>query len=733
MRPTKTASLLSAALPVVFAAVPASGQTSDDEVITTGLRQAYQGDFAPLETPAANTTIEEDLLRDVNAVNLADALDLSASVARQNNFGGLWNSFSVRGFSGDINLPSGYLVNGFNAGRGFGGPRDIAGIESVEILKGPRGALFGRGEPGGTVNLVTKRPDFNTGGYVQGTVGSWDQYRGEADLQTFTEGDGGAAGFRLVGFHEDAESFRDEVETEKYGIYPSVTLALGNATLSYELEYTEQELPFDRGVVFSDAFGFSPRDLFVGEPVPIETEALGHQLEAGYDISDDWSFLAGVGYRETSLEGDAFEPQFGSRQTYFRDVEAGGGQTISRFFRSRDFDSDYFVLRGELSGDFDTGPLRHRLIIGADYDRFDNTLRIDRGRPSPRGDFLGDGRLPSEATPAEAGAFLLLDIDDPVYGLNPNPDASVNTRRNEVLEGVGIYVQDQISITDALQVRIGGRYDDFEQDLTDFRNAPSTITASDDRFSPQVGVVYAVNESLSLYGSYGEGYRLQTGQDFQGNQFDPNVTESLEAGFKAELGGFTDAVDGFIGVSLFQVDQSNFLVNDDRPEATAVGFFSIAAGEARSRGVEVDANLKFDFGTSLWASYAYTDAQFENEFADADGFGFTIQPGDPLINSPEHQLNLQASQDFELADLPLQLGAGLLYVGDRNGFVGTDFELPDYTTVRAFAQVGGIEGVSLRLDVDNIFDETFYTNSFADVWVQPGDPRRFRVTARYGF
>ena len=61
---------------------------------------------------------------------------------RQNNFGGLWNSFSVRGFSGDINLPSGFLVNGFNAGRGFAGPRDIVGIESVEVLKGPRSALF---------------------------------------------------------------------------------------------------------------------------------------------------------------------------------------------------------------------------------------------------------------------------------------------------------------------------------------------------------------------------------------------------------------------------------------------------------------------------------------------------------------------------------------------------------------------------------------------------------------
>jgi len=134
VRPLKLTSLLFAGLGLVAVSHPAYAQNNnDDEIVVTGLRQAYQGDFAPLETPQANQLIDEDLLRNVGAINLNDALDLSASVARQNNFGGLWNSFSIRGFSGDINLPSGFLVNGFNAGRGFGGPRDLVGVESVEI------------------------------------------------------------------------------------------------------------------------------------------------------------------------------------------------------------------------------------------------------------------------------------------------------------------------------------------------------------------------------------------------------------------------------------------------------------------------------------------------------------------------------------------------------------------------------------------------------------------------
>ncbi|MEM1105258.1 MAG: TonB-dependent receptor [Pseudomonadota bacterium] len=708
-----------------FGGLPALGQEDDierveDVIFVVGERQAYRGNFDILETPAADQIIDEALLVDIGALNLNDALDLSASVARQNNFGGLWNSFSIRGFSGDINLPSGFLVNGFNAGRGFGGPRDLVGIESVEVLKGPRSALFGRGEPGGTVNLTTKRPNFETGGYVRATIGSWNQVRVEGDYQSVL-GANDEAGFRLVGFYEDAESFREPVETEKYGFYPSVSWDVTDATnVTYELEFTRQELPFDRGVVFSEEFGFSPRDLFVGENVPIETEVIGHQLEAQHNFNDSWSFLGGLGYRETSLEGDAFETAFG--QTYFDD-----GQTISRFFRSRDFESDYLVVRGEFAGEFNTGPFRHRLIVGADYDEFDNTLVIDRYRTTFTGDL-------NNLTPEDIFINLLLDIDNPVYGVNLNPPASPNTNRNEVLKGYGVYIQDQIDITDRLQIRIGARFDDFEQDLTNRLATPvTTITSSDDRVSPQFGAVYLVNEGVSVYASYGEGYRQQTGQDFQGNQFDPNITESAEIGLKVELGEFYDSVEGSLGVTLFQVEQSNFLVNDDRPEATAVGFFSIPAGEAESTGLELDAALEFPNDLSVWFSYAYTDAEFSNEFADADGFGFTIDPGDPVINSPENQLSVQVAKDFTFGSVSGRLGGGALYVDERNGFVGSDFTLPDYTTVRIFGEVEPIPNVSVRLDVDNLFDETFYTNSFADVWVEPGAPRRFRLTAAYSF
>jgi iron complex outermembrane receptor protein len=146
-RPTRRHTLRYAIAMLV--ALPSAHAAEIEEIVVSDQRRAYRGDFSNLETPQAIQTIDSLIMDQAGVRDLNEALDLSASVARQNNFGGLWNSFAVRGFAGDENLPSNYLVNGFNAGRGFGGSRDISGIEAVEVLKGPTAALFGRGEPGG--------------------------------------------------------------------------------------------------------------------------------------------------------------------------------------------------------------------------------------------------------------------------------------------------------------------------------------------------------------------------------------------------------------------------------------------------------------------------------------------------------------------------------------------------------------------------------------------------------
>ena len=710
--------LMTSAVSLALASAPAFAQDLEDEIVATGLRQAYQGDFAILEIPGAELDLDQQILEDLNVTDLVTALDLSASVSRQNNFGGLWNAFAIRGFVGDENLPSLYLVNGFNAGRGFAGPRDISGVESVEILKGPKAALFGRGEPGGTVNLVTKRPTFETAGELKLTGGSFDFYRGDADFTTPISEN---AAIRLVGFYEDAGSFRDTVETERWGFFPSIAFEpTDNTQIVYELELSEQEIPFDRGIpAIENELGAVDIETFLGEPSedPYDASVTGHQIELQHDFSDDWSALIGFNYRDTSLEGfDTAATLSGFRQFLTRD-----GETLSRERRSRDYNAEYFVLRGEVAGEFETGSIRHRVILGADYDQFDNDQVFVR--------FRGGGVL--DRLPEDAPDLLPINVFDPVFGqFDPLPEPNVTLAdRLETTESFGVFVQDQISLTDQLDIRLGLRFDDYSQDLEN-RASDTTAEASNTRVSPQVGVVYEVNDQLSVYASYGENFRPFTLADTAGNDLDPNVSTSLEAGVK--FGLFDGALNGV--ATVFQVDQGNILAVDD-------SFSAIPAGSAESQGFELDLNGQITDSIDFWLSYAYIDIGTEEDFNDPN-FGATIEAGTRLINVPDHQLSLQIAKDFHENGLPLRAGGGLLYVGERLGQFGDffgqneqfgEFELPDYITFRAFAEYNVTDAISARIDVDNIFDEDHFLNSFASLWVQPGEPRRFKASLAYRF
>lgn len=681
-----------------------------ENVTVIGTRQAYRGDFTSLETPQSELTIDAETLRDAGALDLTQALDLSASVARQNNFGGLWNSFAVRGFVGDENLPSNYLVNGFNAGRGFGGARDLSGIESVEVLKGPRAALFGRGEPGGTVNLVTKRPTFETAGELSVSVGSFSTYRTDLD---YTAPLSESVAVRIVGFYEDAESFRDTIETQKQGFSPSVAWQISDASkLVYEMEYSAQEIPFDRGVVAvglageDKKLGVIPESRFLGEPGdgPMEADVLGHQLEFQHNFNDDWSALVGLNFRDTSLEGFATENGFyGSRQ--FLQID---GENLSRFRRYRDYDATYQVFRAELSGSFQTGGIDHRIIIGLDSDEFENDQVFLRAR---------GGSVASGVTFEEA---QVINIFDPIYGQYPLPEPDPNTDRVEIQESSGFYIQDQISLTDKLDIRLGARYDDYQQELNN-RASGSVFNYSETRLSPQFGVVYKVTDVFSLYAVYGENFRPLSGATDE-NGLDPNLSKSTEVGIKFSLN------DGVLegAVAIFDVEQSNISTVDADFNATAIG----AAG---SQGIEIDLNGSLTESLGIWVSYAYVDAETKNAFSDPN-FGVEVPAGSNLLNIPEHQFSLQLIQKTQLGGRELDLIGGLIYVGERNGFFSDqDFMLPSYTTVRIAAEYELSDSLTVRTEVNNLFDETYYTNSFADVWVQPGSPRSYRVSVDFQF
>jgi len=706
-----TAAIL-CALAALLAAPTHASETQDaaaelDQILVLGKRQAYRGDFEAQEVPQAQQDIDAGLLRDAGALSLDRALDLSASVARQNNFGGLWNSFALRGFVGDENLPSSFLVNGFNAGRGFGGPRDLSGIERVEVLKGPRAALFGRGEPGGTINLVTKRPDFSTAGSIRLSAGSFDFLRGDLDWQSPLND---ALAVRLVGYHEDAGSFRDTIETRKTGLTPSALLRFSDATqLGYELEYSDQEIPFDRGVVaIGGRLGLIPQSRFLGEPSdgPMRAKVLGHQFELQHAITQDWSALLGLNLRDTTLRGFSTEPELAAgRQLLFVD-----GENLTRQRRYRDYDAAYRVLRAELGGRFMLGGMEHRVLIGADSDRFENDQVFLRARAP------GLGSNPS------LQQLIAINVFTPVYGQFPPPVPQPLTDRVEVQRSTGLFVQDHIGLSERLDLRLGLRFDDYRQRLLN-RSSGAGSVQSTSQTSPQLGLVFKASEQLSLYAVHGKNFRPLSGADFAGRAFEPNRSDALEAGLKFAL------ADGVLAgtASLFRLEQDNILVADPVNAG-----FSIAGGKARSEGVELDLQGRLGENLSLWFSYAYVDASMRNEVLDLN-FALPIRAGDRLLNIPRQTLSLQLAQEASLAGRPLRFGGGALHVGRRLGEVGSDFELPGYTVARTFAELQARDGLRLMLEIDNLFDRRHYTNSFSQLWVQPGAPRSVRFSVDYAF
>ena len=186
-------------------------------------RQPYRGDVPLKSLPQNIDVVSAELLKDVGVNDFQNALDFASGVARQNSFGGLWDSFAIRGFAGDENLPSGYVVNGFSAGRGFSGRRDTSNVQAIEVLKGPGSALYGRSEPGGTINIITKKPQFTEEGYIQATAGTYSLYRLEGDYTNAINDD---LAFRVNGAYVDAGSFRNTVESNKLAFTPSLTYHL---------------------------------------------------------------------------------------------------------------------------------------------------------------------------------------------------------------------------------------------------------------------------------------------------------------------------------------------------------------------------------------------------------------------------------------------------------------------------------------------------------------------------
>jgi len=684
-------------LACLSASAQSIAQSQPIEKIAVTYKQAYRGDIPQKQMPQSIETLDNAVLDQKGITQLQDALDFSASISRKNNSGALWDSFSIRGLSGNENMPSGYLINGFSGGRGFSGPRDVSNIEYIEVLKGPGSALYGRSEPGGTVNIMTKKPQFEQQGELKLSLGSDNFNRVEGD---YTNGINDNTAFRINGAWQDSDSYRDEVYTHKKVVTPSIYHQINASTsITYEFEYVDLAQLFDRGVVvLNDNFNTVPNSRYLGNPNDGDTQVYsrGHQVTLNHDINNEWSLVVGANYRSSTLTGFSSDAELApSRQSLFDD-----GRTLTRQQRYRDYEVDDTSLKFELSGHFDTAGITHHLLIGADAYKYDLRTGLYRYRG-------GNGTY-------------TIDIYQPNYNV-ARPEVGLLYENNEQQDAYGIYVQDQMDLTDKIKLLVGLRFDSVDQDILETKSGVLS-SSSQSQVSPRVGLVYELNNAVTLYSSYSEGFLPLSGTDANGDPFGFEYSDSFEVGAKFSYQGITGTL------ALFDATKSNMLVADP----VNVGF-SAPIGKANSKGVELDLSTYITEDTKFNLSYAYIDATTANDIINAD-WGVPIKKGSPLVNVPKNNLNLTLSHKTALLGKELELGASYQYTSERLGDAADlTFNLPSYQLVGIFGQVNLTERTKLNISVNNIFDEEYAQSSYNALWVYPGAPTQFKMSLAYQF
>lgn len=647
-----------------------------------------KSDLPLRELPQAVRVMSRQALDDLGAVRVDDALDYVGGVSRQNNFGGMWDNIAIRGLAGDASAGIAMLKNGFAANRGFHAPRDTANIERIEFLKGPAASLYGASEPGGTINIVTKSPLWRNARAAELYAGSYGSWRAAFDA---TGPAGEHLAYRINLAHEQRGSMRAPADTRRSLVAPALTWKLTPATrLDYRGEFLRHEAPMDRGVVaIGAALGAVPRERFLGEPGDgdIRVQNQAHQLTLEHKLAEDWQARFGLGYLGGTLRGYSTEGQPGLQPD---------GRTLRRQRRYRDYASRDLSLQAELSGVVRTGALTHQLLAGLEAWRLDFDQRMLRANPSPTRPYA-------------------IDVLAPVYG-QPRPELlPLNTDSADDQRTRGLYLQDTMLLGERWRLVAGLRSDRFDQTFDDrFRGR---VTRQDPQAtSPRLGLGYLAGAEWTLFANLGRSFRPNVGAGADGRPFDPEKGEAAEIGAKWQNAAATLGAT----VALFDIRKRNTLTGD--PVNTD---YSIAAGKVRSRGLDADLSGQLGRAWRVNASLSYVDASVMRDN--------TLEVGSRLLNVPRLNGSLMLLHEQALAGGgKLGLGGALTHSARRLGEprtrdqarLGTaPFELPAYTLARLVAYWQVSPSLRLSLDLDNLFDRTYYSSSVQRTWVTAGPSR----------
>lgn len=640
----------------------------------------------------SSRSLEQDILRAAGAYRLSDALDLVSGSSQQNNRGGFADNFAIRGFLSTADGGGEYYVDGFIANRGSAPARDPATMERIEILKGPAGAVFGDIDPAGRVNMVSKTPRFTRHVAATAIYGSFDTRRIEFDA-TGPLSDTLAA--RIVVASEDSDGYRDFVGLKRRVLSPSLTYHPTDAIqLTYLAQHIAYDAPFDRGVIALDrnpsptvtdldALAL-PASRFLGEPSNGATRARDtrHQLTGTAKFGPDWSLVGGLAYRSGSLRGFSADQSF---------LEADG-RTLRRQRRERGYEVEDLSARLELRGTVQALGT-HRPSLGVKGYRLDYLELLNR-------------RNPSAANP------YAIDILAPSYGVSQALPLLPSLNQREKRSVLTAYAQDMWDVNPRLTLVGGVRVDTYDQELT--RNLTGAVSAA--KQSPvkfRAGVRYAVSNAISAHANWGESFLLNSGSGRTGAAFAPEQGRGFEIG----AAGRWDSLD--VGVTYFDIRKSNVLTTDP-----VDANFLAPVGSLRSRGLEFDAALRLGRRWQAVANYALTHARNDDR-----SFATPL-----ALNVPDHSGTLFVVRTFDLGDREASLSAGVAYVGERSGATDSSgLMLPAYWKAKAAAELPITAAITLRAEVDNLFDERYAQSSYSQYWIYPGAPRTIRASLRAAF
>jgi iron complex outermembrane receptor protein len=651
------------------------------------------------EIPQTVNVVAAQVIRDQAPRNLDDALANVSGITQGNTLASTQDSVMTRGFGDNRN--GSIMRDGMPIvqGRGLN-----ASVDRVEVLKGPASLLYGIQDPGGVVNMVSKKPEleqYNALTVRGSTYGNGKNGSGGGLDSTGALGTSGLA-YRMVLDHEDEDYWRNFGTHRETLVAPSLAWYGESTKLLFAYEHREFLTPFDRGTVIDPRDNHPldiSRDRRLDEPFNnMEGRSDLYHFEADHELNDNWN--AHFGYSWNRETYDASQVRVTAIDT------TNGTLTRSMDGTQNAISTDRFTT-ASLEGKVNVLGMQHDLVFGVD----------DEYRKIYREDLIRQKSLTT---------FSYL---NPVYGreVAGTTVSPADSAQTDLLRSDSVFLQDSIHLTDQWILVGGARFQKYDQYAGKGVPFHANTDSNGQKWVPRAGLVYRYTDALSFYGSYTESFKpnstiapLSGSSTVLDGSIAPEEAKSWEVGAKLDMPG---RVTG--NIALFDIKKRNVLVANSEGPTTIYS----AAGEVRSRGLEVDLSGQLSDRWSMIGSYAYTDAEVTED---------PVYKGKKLQNVAKNSGSLSAVYDFGtiVGGDQLRVGAGARYVGERAGNAVNDFDLPSYTVADAFATYDTkVEGqkVKFQLNVKNLFDRTYYTSAASRFFVSMGDSRQVMLSSTLEF